>query len=55
MECGNSYNEVFAIYKEVLPSSKGSSLLPDHTSSEELATRFETFFKEKIANLRASL
>ena len=37
-----------------LLDKKKDSVLPTHNSSEELASEFNTYFKEKISNIRKS-
>ena len=52
----NTCNGTKALYSCVneLLDKKKSSVLPSHNSSKELATRFNTYFKEKIRKIRES-
>ena len=50
-ECGGNSKTLFACLNKLL-DIKQETVLPYHSSSEELANRFKTYFNEKIRNIR---
>lgn len=50
----NDNRQLFKVVNE-LTNNKTANVLPDHTSSQELANRFACFFDEKIVKIRDKL
>ena len=50
-DCGNDQKRLFRITEELMHTAK-ETVLPTHTSPEDLADQFADFFDEKIAKIR---
>ena len=52
-DCNGNSKALFACVNELL-DKKSESVLPSHNCKKELANRFQSYFKEKIMNIRKS-
>ena len=50
-ECKGNSKSLFACVNQLL-DIKQNTVLPSHNSTEEFANRFQTYFREKIVNIR---
>ena len=53
-KCDGNSKALFGCINELL-DTKQNKVLPSHNSSNELADRFQTFFKEKISSIREAI